>query len=105
MLFAAFGLCTDQLAKGAWGLVQNRYAGPAQQTVEIHGGARCVVRHNNQTAAIQKRSPDFPYRKIKRIGVEQRPDIGCCKGKPGASGSEKVRDTPVLDHDAFWGAC
>src|SRR5689334_15107438 len=72
----------DQLSKRTRRLVQ--YSDPlvAQLFVELLGGARQQVRHNDQAASIQQRSPYLPDGKIECNGVEECPHISFVEIKP-----------------------
>ncbi|MNS79866.1 hypothetical protein D3C72_1135300 [compost metagenome] len=64
-----------QVGKRGRGLVQHRDLFVDQQAGKLGRRARDVVRHDHQARAIQQRTPDFPYREIERVGVEQSPDV------------------------------
>src|SRR6516164_146707 len=98
MFFGAFALSKDQLAKGAWRLAKHGNAGAAQQPIKFAGRARSVPRNNDKTAAMEKRPPDFPDRKVKRIRVELGPYVGRLEAKPVGGDGEKVNDARMLDH-------
>src|SRR5450830_220867 len=98
-------LAWDKLLEGARGLVQDGDAFSAQQGEEItwRPGHRC--RDHDELAAMQKRTPYFPYRKVEGERVEQCPDVTRIELEPVTGGVEQASDVVMADHDALRQTC
>ncbi|CRM52331.1 hypothetical protein [Pseudomonas sp. 25 E 4] len=101
MRFAAVALGRNQLAERARRLVEDAYAGLAEQRIAGIRRTADQLRHDQQLAAVHQRAPDFPHGKIEGERVEQRPHIGVIETEPVLGGSEQARDLTMLDHHAL----
>src|SRR5690348_10420204 len=91
----------NQLRKGAWGLAQYRHPLPTQKTIKICRGARRLRRHDHRTTAVKQRTPQLPYREIKREGMKERPHVPLVETEPLLRSGKKPHDILMLDHHAF----
>src|SRR5580692_9632386 len=58
--------------------------------------------NHHQLAAVQQRSPQFPDREIKGIGMEQSPDIFGSEVEPLSSRAKEPGDVLMSDHYPLW---
>ena len=94
-------LDTAELEKGEWGLVENGDFFLRDERVKLRGAARDEIRHDDESAAVSERAPDFPDGEIEGRRVEERPDIGGGEVEPVLRGLEQADDVVMGDGDAF----
>ncbi|GFM64300.1 hypothetical protein PSCICJ_04180 [Pseudomonas cichorii] len=92
-----FTLGRNQLAEGAWRLVQHRHPSITQQGIAFLRRTADQLRHDQQLATVYQRAPDFPDREVEGKGVKQRPGIGRTKVEPGLSRGEQPCNVAMLD--------
>src|SRR2546423_12822906 len=63
------------------------------------------MRNNYQLPAVDQCSPEFPDRKIKGAGMEERPDIMVMKVEPGLRSLEEPHDIGMRDHHSLRLSC
>src|SRR6185312_9008643 len=93
-----FFLRLHQLIKRRRRLVQHRHSFFHQQAQKLPRPPRHLFRHHYQPPAIHQRSPHLPHRKIKPVGVKQRPYILGPKPEPLLRRSQQTSHVPVRHH-------
>ena len=96
-----FFLRLHQLVKRRWRLVQHRHPLFHQQLQKLPRRPRDRPRHHHQTPAIQQRSPHLPHRKIKRIGMKQRPHILGAEAEPALRRRKQTCHVPLRHHHSL----
>src|SRR6185312_9505867 len=96
-----FLLRLNQLVKRRRRLIQHRHSFFHQQAQKLPRPPRHLLRHHHQPPAIRQRSPHLPHRKIKPVGVKQRPHIFRPEPEPLLRRSEQTRHIPVRYHYTF----
>src|SRR5579875_2801292 len=94
-------LCCYLLPKRAWRLIQNRDSFGAQQAVELLWRSRNRLWHDHQLSPIGKGAPDLPDGEVKRIRMEQCPDVVPVETEPILGRREQAHDVRMLDHHAL----
>src|SRR5262245_1434803 len=87
----------EELAEGRGCLVKNRYPLATKQFVELFRSAADEIRHDDEPASIQERTPYLPDREIERVGMEQGPYIMGAEVEPLAGRAEKTQHIAVCD--------
>src|ERR1700716_1603383 len=59
------------------------------------------MRNHHQSPAMQQRSPQFPNRKVKGVGMEQSPDVIGTEVEPMSSRAKKPRDIVMRNNYAL----
>src|SRR6185437_3450345 len=99
--FPLFLLRLHQLVKRRRRLVQHRHSFFHQQAQKLPRPPCHLLRHHHQPPSIHQRSPHLPHRKIKPVGVKQRPHIFRPEPEPLLRRSEQTRHIPVRHHYTF----
>ncbi len=85
----------------ARGGVQHGHALAGHQFGESLRGAGRPQGRDDQAPAIGERAPDLPDAEVKRVGMQQHPDVGGAEPVPLVGGGEQAGDVAVLDQDAL----
>src|SRR6185437_13358902 len=90
-----FLLRLNQLVKRRRRLVQHRHSFFHQQAQKLPRPSCHLLRHHHQPPSIHQRSPHLPDRKIKPVGMKQRPHILRPKPEPFLRRSQQTCHVPV----------
>ncbi len=91
----------DQRVERGRRLVEHGDALVAQQRPEPLRITGNIVRHGDQPAAVEQRTPQFPDREIEGVRVEHRPHVIGPEGEQLVRGGEQGPHIAMGDHDAL----
>ena len=86
-------------------MVENRNSFAAKQVVELIRSLNDFQRDNYKRAALEQATPDFPNGKIKRTGMNDRPNITGTKTKLVPGRDKEVDHSFVIDLNTLGTAC
>src|SRR5262249_49517718 len=78
-------------------LAQHRHSLTTQKPVELVRRTADPVGYNDQLSTMEQGSPDFPYRKVERARVKERPNVAIVETEVVLSGCEKAENVTVSD--------
>src|SRR5215470_11904892 len=100
---AGFGLVhANHLAKCRGSLIQDGDAFSRESVINPLWGSAVRERHDDQTTAIDQRSPNLPHGKIEGARMEEGPGVLVAEVKPRLRSIKKARHVRVRDKNALW---
>ena len=95
------GVDRYELAKRRRGLIEYRDAFADQERVKLFGVPTDEMRHEDQPAAVDQRSPYLPDREIEGKGMKAGPDVMLVEAEPLPGRREEAGDIVVSDERTF----
>ncbi len=99
------GVGLDELVERRRRLVQHGDPLAGQELEELPRRPGHVVRHDDEPAAVQQRSPQLPHREVEGRRVEQRPHVVGAEVEPRPGGPEQPHDIVVRYQYALGTPC
>src|SRR5246127_3526767 len=103
-VLAILPLRLQQLIERRRGLVEDSDPLARKQPQELPRRAADRIRNDHQSAAVQKRTPYLPHRKVEGERMEQRPNVSRVEAEQLLGGAEQAHDVAMGDGDALGGS-